>query len=48
MIVPPSLISRGMPVGEWQERCAGGKVQGTFVEKLENCVECDFYKYVKS
>jgi len=24
----------------------GGKVQGTFAEKLGNCVECDFYRLV--
>ncbi|MDI6815946.1 MAG: hypothetical protein QME41_01970 [Actinomycetota bacterium] len=25
----------------------GGKVQGTFAQKLVNCMECDFYKAVK-
>lgn len=24
----------------------GGKVQGTFAEKVSNCVDCDFYKVV--
>jgi hypothetical protein len=24
----------------------GGKVQGTFAQKLANCMECDFYKLV--
>lgn len=26
----------------------GGKVQGTFAEKLSNCVECDFYRLVQA
>ncbi|MCL6471465.1 MAG: hypothetical protein K6T91_01425 [Firmicutes bacterium] len=25
----------------------GGKVQGTFAQKLANCMECDYYKKVK-
>ena len=25
----------------------GGKVQGTYAQKLINCVSCDFYKKVK-
>ncbi len=25
----------------------GGKVQGTFAQKLGNCIECDFYKLVQ-
>jgi hypothetical protein len=25
----------------------GGKVQGTFAEKLASCVECDFYRLVR-
>ncbi|MGA8310929.1 MAG: hypothetical protein WB755_12925, partial [Terriglobales bacterium] len=24
----------------------GGKVQGTFAEKLANCLECEFYRLV--
>lgn len=24
----------------------GGKVQGTFAQKLANCVDCDFYRLV--
>ena len=24
----------------------GGKVQGTFAQKLPNCMQCDFYKLV--
>jgi len=26
----------------------GGKVQGTFAEKLGNCMECEFYKLVQT
>ena len=26
----------------------GGKVQGTFVEKLTNCKDCEFYQLVQS
>ncbi len=26
----------------------GGKVQGTFAEKLTNCLRCDFYNLVKT
>ncbi|MBZ5724564.1 MAG: hypothetical protein LAP87_06160 [Acidobacteriia bacterium] len=26
----------------------GGKVQGTFAEKLTNCVNCDFYRLVQA
>ncbi len=26
----------------------GGKVQGTFAQKASNCMECEFYKLVKS
>ncbi len=26
----------------------GGKVQGTFAEKMMNCSQCDFFKAVKS
>lgn len=26
----------------------GGKVQGSFAQKYENCENCDFYKLVKS
>jgi len=26
----------------------GGKVQGSFAQKAANCMECDFYKLVKS
>jgi hypothetical protein len=26
----------------------GGKVQGSFAEKTGNCMECDFYKAVRS
>ena len=26
----------------------GGKVQGTFAEKLGNCMECEFYKLVRT
>jgi hypothetical protein len=26
----------------------GGKVQGTFAQKLRNCLECDFFKVVGS
>lgn len=26
----------------------GGKVQGTYATKLGNCMNCDFYKIVKS
>jgi len=26
----------------------GGKVQGTFAEKYSNCMECDYYGYIKS
>ena len=26
----------------------GGKVQGTFAEKMDNCQQCDFYKLVKA
>ena len=26
----------------------GGKVQGTFAEKLMNCMECDFYRLVQT
>ncbi len=26
----------------------GGKVQGTFAEKMMNCANCDFFKSVKS
>ncbi|HEY6010114.1 MAG TPA: hypothetical protein VIX18_01485, partial [Nitrospirota bacterium] len=26
----------------------GGKIQGTFAEKLSNCLRCDFYNLVKS
>ncbi len=25
----------------------GGKAQGTFAQKLDNCIECDFYRMVK-
>jgi len=25
----------------------GGKVQGTFAEKLGNCMECEFYKLIR-
>lgn len=25
----------------------GGKIQGTFSDKIENCVKCDFYRLVK-
>jgi len=25
----------------------GGKIQGTFAQKLANCMDCDYYKYVK-
>ena len=25
----------------------GGKVQGTFAEKLGNCMECEFYRLVR-
>lgn len=25
----------------------GGKVQGTFAQKLANCLECEFYKLVR-
>lgn len=25
-----------------------GVVQGSFAQKLDNCIECDFYKLVKS
>ncbi len=25
----------------------GGKVQGSFAQKLANCMECDYYKSVK-
>ncbi|HLJ50825.1 MAG TPA: hypothetical protein VKU01_32665 [Bryobacteraceae bacterium] len=25
----------------------GGKVQGSFAQKLVNCMECDFYKLVR-
>jgi len=25
----------------------GGKVQGTFAQKLPNCMECEFYKLVR-
>ncbi|MDI6715896.1 MAG: hypothetical protein QME63_02990 [Actinomycetota bacterium] len=26
----------------------GGKVQGTFAQKMHNCMECDFYKAVNT
>ena len=26
----------------------GGKVQGVFAEKLDNCKKCNFYSYMKS
>jgi len=26
----------------------GGKVQGTYAEKLGNCLECDFYRQVRA
>lgn len=26
----------------------GGTVQGTFAQKLSNCMECDFYRHVQS
>lgn len=26
----------------------GGKVQGTFAQKLANCMECDYYKLAKT
>lgn len=26
----------------------GGRVQGTFVDKLANCTQCEFFKMVKS
>jgi hypothetical protein len=26
----------------------GGKVQGTFAQKLDNCKECNFYNYAKA
>ena len=26
----------------------GGKVQGTFAEKLGNCMECEFYRLVRT
>lgn len=26
----------------------GGKVQGTFAEKLQNCTDCDFYRLVRT
>jgi len=25
----------------------GGKVQGSFAQKLHNCLQCDFFKYVR-
>ena len=27
--------------------CCGGKVQGTFAEKRQSCVTCDFYQHVQ-
>jgi len=26
----------------------GGRVQGTFADKMANCVQCDFFKQVKT
>ena len=26
----------------------GGKVQGTYAQKMQNCMECEFYSIVKS
>ena len=43
----PAYPSSGMECWRVAGTMCGGKVQGTFAQKLANCMECDFYKAAK-
>lgn len=43
--------NNGIGAGRYCWKISGtlcdGKIQGTFAEKIDNCVNCDFYQLVK-
>lgn len=43
----PAYPSNGMECWRVAGTMCGGKVQGTFAQKLANCMDCDYYKKVK-
>lgn len=43
----PAYPSNGAECWRVAGTMCGGKVQGTFAQKLANCMECDFYKKAK-
>ena len=43
----PAYPNNGNECGRVAGTMCGGKVQGTFAQKLANCMDCNYYKKVK-